>query len=324
MNIAAYFASLSLPNLVSRLPGGVAQGIIWGIMALGVYITFRLLDVADLTVDGSFTTGGAVTAMLILAGWPAWAALLVAVLAGLLAGLVTGLLHTKLGIPAILAGILTQFALYSINLRIMGMSANKPVNPDRYRLLLTLRHIPSAILVGLILAAALIAILYWYFGTEQGSALRATGSNPAMSRAQGININTMKVLGRSLSNGVVALSGGLMAQYQGFADINMGRGAIVIGLAAVIIGEVLCDAIFRKGCSFHTRLSFVVLGGVVYYIVMVVILWLRLDSNDLKLFTAVLVAVFLAVPYLQAQRRSSFKLAGKRSALTQGGQKGAQ
>ncbi|MCI6358933.1 MAG: ABC transporter permease [Clostridiales bacterium] len=324
MNIAAYFASLSLPNLVSRLPGGVAQGIIWGIMALGVYITFRLLDVADLTVDGSFTTGGAVTAMLILAGWPAWAALLVAVLAGLLAGLVTGLLHTKLGIPAILAGILTQFALYSINLRIMGMSANKPVNPDRYRLLLTLRHIPSAILVGLILAAVLIAILYWYFGTEQGSALRATGSNPAMSRAQGININTMKVLGLSLSNGVVALSGGLMAQYQGFADINMGRGAIVIGLAAVIIGEVLCDAIFRKGCSFHTRLSFVVLGGVVYYIVMVVILWLRLDSNDLKLFTAVLVAVFLAVPYLQAQRRSSFKLAGKRSALTQGGQKGAQ
>ncbi|MDY5594655.1 MAG: ABC transporter permease [Oscillospiraceae bacterium] len=324
MNIAAYFASLSLPNLVSRLPGGVAQGIIWGIMALGVYITFRLLDVADLTVDGSFTTGGAVTAMLILAGWPAWAALLVAVLAGLLAGLVTGLLHTKLGIPAILAGILTQFALYSINLRIMGMSANKPVNPDRYRLLLTLRHIPSAILVGLILAAALIAILYWYFGTEQGSALRATGSNPAMSRAQGININTMKVLGLSLSNGVVALSGGLMAQYQGFADINMGRGAIVIGLAAVIIGEVLCDAIFRKGCSFHTRLSFVVLGGVVYYIVMVIILWLRLDSNDLKLFTAVLVAVFLAVPYLQAQRRSSFKLAGKRSALTQGGQKGAQ
>ena len=324
MNIAAYFASLSLPNLVSRLPGGVAQGIIWGIMALGVYITFRLLDVADLTVDGSFTTGGAVTAMLILAGWPAWAALLVAVLAGLLAGLVTGLLHTKLGIPAILAGILTQFALYSINLRIMGMSANKPVNPDRYRLLLTLRHIPSAILVGLILAAALIAILYWYFGTEQGSALRATGSNPAMSRAQGININSMKVLGLSLSNGVVALSGGLMAQYQGFADINMGRGAIVIGLAAVIIGEVLCDAIFRKGCSFHTRLSFVVLGGVVYYIVMVIILWLRLDSNDLKLFTAVLVAVFLAVPYLQAQRRSSFKLAGKRSAMTQGGQKGAQ
>lgn len=307
MNIAAYFASLSLPNLVSRLPGGVAQGIIWGIMALGVYITFRLLDVADLTVDGSFTTGGAVTAMLILAGWPAWAALLVAVLAGLLAGLVTGLLHTKLGIPAILAGILTQFALYSINLRIMGMSANKPVNPDRYRLLLTLRHIPSAILVGLILAAALIAILYWYFGTEQGSALRATGSNPAMSRAQGININSMKVLGLSLSNGVVALSGGLMAQYQGFADINMGRGAIVIGLAAVIIGEVLGKAILGKHLNFFGTMSFVVIGGVVYYLVVVLVLWLRLNSNDLKLITAVIVALFLAVPYLREQRKTSFK-----------------
>ena len=194
-------ASLSLPNLVSRLPGGVAQGIIWGIMALGVYITFRLLDVADLTVDGSFTTGGAVTVMLIIAGWPAWAALLAAVVAGLLAGLVTGLLHTKLGIPAILAGILTQFALYSINLRIMSMKANTPVNPDKYSLFLTLRSVPGAIWKGLLLAAVLIALLYWYFGTEQGSAIRATGANPAMSRAQGININAMKVLGLSLSNG---------------------------------------------------------------------------------------------------------------------------
>ena len=270
-------ASLSLPNLVSRLPGGVAQGIIWGIMALGVYITFRLLDVADLTVDGSFTTGGAVTVMLIIAGWPAWAALLAAVVAGLLAGLVTGLLHTKLGIPAILAGILTQFALYSINLRIMSMKANTPVNPDKYSLFLTLR-----------------------------SAIRATGANPAMSRAQGININAMKVLGLSLSNGMVALSGGLMAQYQGFADINMGRGAIVIGLAAVIIGEVLCDAFFRKGCNFSVRLSFVILGGIVYYLVMVLILWLKLDPNDLKLFTAVIVAAFLAVPYLKGQAKSSF------------------
>ena len=299
-------ASLSLPNLVSRLPGGVAQGIIWGIMALGVYITFRLLDVADLTVDGSFTTGGAVTVMLIIAGWPAWAALLAAVVAGLLAGLVTGLLHTKLGIPAILAGILTQFALYSINLRIMSMQANTPVNPDKYSLFLTLRSVPGAIWKGLLLAAVLIALLYWYFGTEQGSAIRATGSNPAMSRAQGININAMKVLGLSLSNGMVALSGGLMAQYQGFADINMGRGAIVIGLAAVIIGEVLCDAIFRKGCNFSVRLSFVILGGIVYYLVMVLILWLKLDPNDLKLFTAVIVAAFLAVPYLKGQAKSSF------------------
>ena len=319
MTTGTVFASLSLPNLISRMPGGIAQGIIWGVMALGVYITFRLLDVADLTVDGSFTTGGAVTVMLILSGWPAWAALLVAVLAGLLAGMVTGLLHTKLGIPAILAGILTQFALYSINLRIMGMSANKPVNPDRYALLLTSRTVPEAILVGALLAAALIAVLYWYFGTEQGSAIRATGSNPSMSRAQGINIGHMKVLGLSLSNGLVALSGGLMAQYQGFADINMGRGAIVIGLAAVIIGEVLCDAFFRKGWSFYTRLGFVVLGGVVYYIVMVIILWLRLDSNDLKLFTALLVAVFLAVPYLQGQRRSSFRAAARHAAAKKGG-----
>ena len=291
-------ASLSLPNLVSRLPGGVAQGIIWGIMALGVYITFRLLDVADLTVDGSFTTGGAVTVMLIIAGWPAWAALLAAVVAGLLAGLVTGLLHTKLGIPAILAGILTQFALYSINLRIMSMKANTPVNPDKYSLFLTLRSVPGAIWKGLLLAAVLIALLYWYFGTEQGSAIRATGANPSMSRAQGININAMKVLGLSLSNGMVALSGGLMAQYQGFADINMGRGAIV--------GEVLCDAFFRKGCNFSVRLSFVILGGIVYYLVMVLILWLKLDPNDLKLFTAVIVAAFLAVPYLKGQAKSSF------------------
>ena len=292
-------ASLSLPNLVSRLPGGVAQGIIWGIMALGVYITFRLLDVADLTVDGSFTTGGAVTVVLIVAGWPAWAALLVAVAAGLLAGLVTGLLHTKLGIPAILAGILTQFALYSVNLRIMSMKANTPVNPDKYDLFLTLRSVPGAIWKGLLLAAVLIALLYWYFGTEQGSAIRSTGANPAMSRAQGININAMKVLGLSLSNGMVALSGGLMAQYQGFADINMGRGAIVIGLAAVIIGEVLCDAFFRKGCNFSVRLGFVLLGGIVYYLVMVLILWLKqyLDRWPIlgHLYMLVLIPVSWAV-----------------------------
>ena len=314
MNLSLMAAGLSFPNLIGRLPGGVAQGIIWGIMALGVYITFRLLDVADLTVDGSFTTGGAVTVMLILAGKPAWLALLIALIAGLLAGLVTGLLHTKLGIPAILSGILTQFALYSINLRIMGMSANKPVNPDRYSLLLTARTVPMAILVGAIFAIAIIAVLYWYFGTEQGSAIRSTGSNPAMSRAQGINTDTMKVIGLALSNGVVALSGGLMAQFSNAADINMGRGAIVIGLAAVVIGEVLCDAIFRKGTNFFVRLVFVLLGGVVYYILMGVILWLNLSTDDLKLFTAIIVAVFLAVPYLQKQRVSSFLNAGRQSA----------
>ena len=307
-------ASLSLPNLVSRLPGGVAQGIIWGIMALGVYITFRLLDVADLTVDGSFTTGGAVTVVLIVAGWPAWAALLVAVAAGLLAGLVTGLLHTKLGIPAILAGILTQFALYSINLRIMSMKANTPVNPDKYDLFLTLRSVPGAIWKGLLLAAVLIALLYWYFGTEQGSAIRATGCNPAMSKAQGINISVTKVIALSLSNALVALSGGFMAQYQGFADINMGRGAIVIGLAAVIIGEVIGEALLGKHLNFFGKLTFVVIGGIIYYIVVGIVLWLKLPSNDLKLFTAVIVAIFLAVPYLKGQSKSSFKKAAKKGA----------
>ncbi len=319
MNIAAYFASLSLPNLISRMPSAVAQGIVWGMMALGVYITFRILNVADLTVDGTFATGGAVTVMLIMGGWPAWAALLAALLAGILAGLVTGLLHTRLGIPAILAGILTQFSLYSINLRIMG-GANQTASVKKYGLfwetggrgfLLSSQVIPQAIAVGAVLAAAIIGVLYWYFGTEQGSALRATGSNPAMSRAQGINIDTMKVLGLALSNGLVALSGGLMTQFQGTADVKMGQGSIVIGLAAIIIGEVLCDAAFRKGCSFGTRLVFVAGGGVVYYIVITTILWLKLDPNDLKLFTALIVAVFLAVPYLQAQSRSSFQHAGK-------------
>ena len=288
------------------MPGGIAQGLIWGLMALGLYITFRLLDIADLTVDGSFTTGGAVTVMLVLAGWPAWAALIVAVLAGLLAGLATGLLHTRLGIPAILAGILTQLSLYSINLRIMGMSANKAVSVDKYRLLLSSRHITASILTGAVFALILVSIYYWYFGTEQGSAIRATGDNPAMSRAQGINVDSMKVLGLAFSNGVVALSGGLMAQYQGFADINMGRGAIVIGLAAVIIGEVIGGALLRKYINFFVTLCFVVIGGVLYYLVIVIVLWLKLNSNDLKLFTAVVVALFLALPNLRGQRRSSF------------------
>ena len=314
MSIAAYFSSLSLLKLLKNVPGGVAQGLIWGLMALGIYITFRLLDVADLTVDGSFTTGGACTVMLILAGWPAWAALLVALIAGILAGFCTGMLHTKLGIPAILSGILTQFALYSVNLHIMGMAANKAVSVDKFDLILSSRNIPSAILTGLIIAAVLVALSYWYFGTEQGSSLRATGNNPAMSRALGINIDNMKVLGLSLSNGVVALSGGLMAQYQGFADINMGRGAIVIGLAAVIIGEVLGRAILGKRMNFLGTLSFTVLGGVLYYIVVVVVLWLKLNSNDLKLFTAIIVAVFLAVPQFRDRAQNSFRKNKKKEA----------
>ena len=307
MTISAYIASLSLLKLAKNLPGGIAQGLIWGLMALGVLITFRLLDVADLTVDGSFTLGAAVTVMLIIAGWPAWLAMLVAVIAGILAGLCTGLLHVKLGIPVILAGILTQFSLYSINLRIMGMAANKALSVDKYNLILSSRNITSAILTSLVIAFVLVCVFYWYFGTEQGSALRATGSNPAMSRALGIDIGAMKILGLAISNGVVALSGGLMSQYQGFADINMGRGAIVIGLAAVIIGEVLGRAILGKHLNFFGTMSFVVIGGVVYYLVVVLVLWLRLNSNDLKLITAVIVALFLAVPYLREQRKTSFK-----------------
>ncbi|MCI6488087.1 MAG: ABC transporter permease [Clostridiales bacterium] len=316
MSIAAYFSSLSLLKLLKNVPGGVAQGLIWGLMALGIYITFRLLDVADLTVDGSFTTGGACTVMLILAGWPAWAALLVALIAGLLAGFCTGMLHTKLGIPAILSGILTQFALYSVNLHIMGMAANKAVSVDKFDLVLSSRNIPSAIITGVLIAAVLVALAYWYFGTEQGSALRSTGDNPAMSRALGINIDNMKVLGLSLSNGVVALAGGLMAQYQGFADINMGRGAIVIGLAAVIIGEVLGRAVLGKRMNFLGTLSFTVLGGVLYYIVVVIVLWLKLNSNDLKLFTAIIVAVFLAVPHFRDRAQNSFRKSKKKEVKT--------
>lgn len=295
MSIVAYFASLSILKLIKNMPGGVAQGLIWGLMALGVYITFRLLDVADLTVDGSFTTGGAVTVMLILAGCPAWLALLVAVIAGVLAGLCTGLLHTKLGIPVILAGILTQFSLYSVNLHIMGMAANKAVSVDKFSLILSSRNIPASILTGALIAAVLVAVFYWYFGTEQGSALRATGSNSAMSSALGINVGSMKVLGLAISNGIVALSGGLMSQYQGFADINMGRGAIVIGLAAVIIGEVVFGKLFR---NFGLKLLAVAIGSIIYYVVIQAVVSLSgINSNYLKLLSALIVAVFLTVPY---------------------------
>lgn len=312
----SYLVTLNPLNLLNALPGCIAQGLIWGIMALGVYVTFRLLDFADLTVDGSFATGGAVTVMLTLVGSPVPIALLIAVLAGLVAGLITGLLHTALGIPPILAGILTQIALYSVNLHIMGMAANKAISVQKYDLFISLMHVSKAILIGGLFAVVLIVFLYWYFGTEQGSSIRATGCNPSMSKANGININFTKVLALSLSNGIVCLSGGLMAQYQGFADINMGRGSIVIGLAAVIIGEVLGDALLKKHMNFIIRLTFVVLGGVIYYIVVGIVLWLKLNSNDLKLFTALIVAIFLAVPYLQANRKSSFKRTAKTSEAT--------
>ena len=320
MTMSVYLSALSVTNLISRMPAAVAQGIIWGLMALGVFITFRLLDIPDMTVDGSFATGGAVTVMLLLAGMPAWAALLIAIVVGVLTGLCTGLLHTKLGIPAILAGILTQFALYSINLRIMT-KANQTASVQKFGMfwengngfLVSSLHIPQAILVGLVLAAIIVALSYWYFGTEQGSALRATGNNPAMSRAQGIHIGTMKVIGLGISHGIVALAGGLMTQFQGTADVSMGRGAIVIGLAAIVIGEILCDAIFSKGCNFAVKLCFIIFGGIVYYAVMVVILWLKLDPNDLKLFTAIIVAAFLAIPQLKAQSKSSFSRSKKRT-----------
>ena len=313
MTMSVYLSALSVTNLIGRMPAAVAQGIIWGLMALGVFITFRLLDIPDMTVDGSFATGGAVTVMLLLAGMPAWAALLIAIVVGVLTGLCTGFLHTKLGIPAILAGILTQFALYSINLRIMT-KANQTASVQKFGMfwengngfLLSSLHITQAILVGLVIAAVIVALSYWYFGTEQGSALRATGDNPAMSRAQGIHIETMKVIGLGISNGIVALAGGLMTQFQGTADVSMGRGAIVIGLAAVIIGEVIARAILGKHLNFFGTLTFTVIGGVIYYAVVVVVLWLRLNSNDLKLFTAIIVAVFLAVPYLRAKRLNYF------------------
>jgi ABC-type uncharacterized transport system, permease component len=312
----SYFSSLDPQLLFKALPGNIAQGIIWGIMALGIYITFRLLDFADLTVDGSFATGGAVTIMLTIAGVPIPVALLVAVIAGLIAGLITGLLHTALGIPPILAGILTQIALYSINLHIMDMSPNKPLNIMKFHPIISQRYLFKAIIIGSIFAIALIAILYWYFGTEQGSSIRATGTNPSMSKANGININFTKVLALSISNGIVCLAGGLIAQFQGYTDINMGRGAIVIGLAAVIIGEVFGDALLRRHMNFAFRLLFVVLGGVIYYIVVGVVLWLKLNSSDLRLFTAIIVAAFLAVPYLQRKRKNSFGKTAKASLLT--------
>ena len=315
--IAAYFASLNPLALLRAWPGNIAQGLIWGVMALGVYITFRLLNFADLTVDGSMATGGAVCVMLILGGWSPAAALVVAFLSGLAAGLVTGLLHTALGIPDILAGILSQIALYSINLNIMGR-ANQALNVNQVSLIITSRHILSALIVGALFCIVLMCLLYWYFGTEQGSAIRATGCNPNMSRAQGINTNLMKVIALALSNGLVALAGGMLSQYQGFADVNMGRGAIVIGLAAVIIGQVLGDAIVGKRQNFIIRLLFVVLGGVIYYMVYGFVLWLKFPADDMKLLTAIVVAIFLAVPYLKARSKSSFaKLAKTNARLAQ-------
>lgn len=281
-------------SFLSSMQGAVAQGIIWGIMAIGVYITFRILDVADLTVDGSFATGGAVLVVCVTSGMNVALAALIAFLAGCVAGLATGIFHTKFGIPAILAGILSQLGLYSINLRIMSWKSNLPVSVDKYQLMLSLRNLPQALIVGAIFVVAIIILLYWFFGTELGHSLRATGSNQSMARANGINTDNSKILGLVLSNGLVALSGALLAQYQGFADINMGRGAIVIGLAAVIIGEVLLGKVFK---NFSLKLLAAVIGAIIYYIVITIVLRMGLNANWLKLLTALVVAVFLGVPY---------------------------
>ena len=301
-----------LAQLLNALPGSVSQGLIWGIMAIGVYITYRILDVADLTVDGSFATGGAVAVMLILNGCNLWLAMLLAFVAGLIAGAVTGLLHTLMGIPPILAGILTQLSLYSINLKIMG-KANQSVNVNQTDLLISLRWVKEfafhnpLITVGIVIIV-LIAVLYWFFGTETGCALRATGANINMSRAQGINTSFNKVLGIMLSNGLVAFSGAFLAQYQGFADVKMGQGAIVIGLAAVIIGEAIFGKIFK---NFALRLLSVALGSVIYYIVVQAVITMGLDANLLKLLSAVIVAIFLAIPYWKNQHKAKHMVKSK-------------
>lgn len=299
-----------MTSFFNALPGAIAQGLIWGIMAIGVYITYKILDVSDLTVDGSFCTGGAVCAVLVTTGWNVWAAMAMAMLAGLLAGLVTGFFHTKCGIPAILSGILTQLGLWSVNLAIMDMKANVAVNVNNHDLLVSLRYLQEVqkgnrpvfehpIFVVGVLTVVVIGILYWFFGTELGCSIRATGANGNMARAQGINTSFNKVLGFALANMLVALSGAMLCQYNGFAEINMGRGAIVIALAAIIIGEVAFGKIFR---NFGFKLLAVSLGSIIYYVVIqFVISELKLNTNYMKMISALIVALFLAVPYWKQQ-----------------------
>ncbi len=293
-----------MTQLLNAIPGALAQGLIWGVMAIGVYITYKVLDIADLTVDGSLCTGAAVCTMLLLAGHSPWIAMLCAVLAGLLAGTVTGLLHVLLGIPPILAGILTQMVLWSVNLKILG-KANQALPARSIDVLLTQMNIPAALPVLLGWAAVLVALLVLFFSTELGCALRATGCNPVMSRAQGVNTGLMKVIGLALSNAVVAMSGGLLCQYQGYTDVNMGRGAVVIGLAAVVIGQAVLG---RHGGHMAAQLGGVVLGAVIYYIVYQVIIFAGFDTDLLKMFSAVVVAVFLGVPHVRDQIRTNSRI----------------
>ena len=289
-----------LASLIKMLPDAAAQGLIWGILAIGVFITYKLLDFSDLTVDGSICTGGAVAALLIINGVPVAIAMIAAFCAGALAGLVTAILHTRMGIPPILSGILTQLALYSINLRIMGKSM-LAVSVDKFDLLVSVRNQGSSCLVVLLFVVGIIAALYWFFGTELGCAIRATGANSNMSRAQGINTDTMKVVGLVLANGLVGLSGALYTQYLGSVTVNMGRGAIVIGLAAVIIGEVLFSKIFR---NFALKLAAVVIGAIVYYVVIALVIQLGLNTDDLKLFSAAFVALALYIPHYRSNHRA--------------------
>ncbi|MCM1364453.1 MAG: ABC transporter permease [Faecalibacterium sp.] len=304
----------------NALPGAIAQGIVWGIMAIGVYITYKVLDIADLTVDGSMATGGAVFVVLTTSGQNIYLSLLVAFIAGCLAGLMTGIFHTAFGIPAILAGILTQLALYSINLRIMKQNSNLAINFRKYNLLLTLSNIPKSLIVGCVIVLIIVAILYWFFGTQYGASVRATGCNIAMARANGINTNFNKIFGLVLSNGIVALSGALLSQYNGFADINSARGAIVIGLAAVIIGEVIFGKIFR---NFALSLISIVIGSVIYYIVQTLVIQIGLNANDLKMFSAFVVAIFLGAPYWKEKTKNKISRNKKSEpvAATVGGDK---
>lgn len=307
---------MNISSLISALPGATAQGLIWGIMAIGVYLTYKVLDFSDLTVDGTMATGGAVCVMLMINGTNLWVALLCAVLAGMAAGLVTGIFHTKMGIPPILSGILTQLALYSINLWIMGFKANQGINVTKYNLLVSARNVrhlgmDNPIFIMLAVTAILIVVLYWFFGTELGSSLRATGCNEQMAKAQGINVDRCKRIGLMISNGIVALSSALFAQYQGSVDVNMGRGAIVIGLAAVIISTVIFGKLFH---NFGLKLMAVSIGAVLYYIVIQVVLWLGLNTNLLKLLSALVVAFFLAIPYWTKNAKNMKKSKGAKHA----------
>lgn len=301
-----------LLGLINSMPSAIAQGLIWGIMAIGIYVTYKILDIADLTVDGSLCTGGATCVILLVNGCPMWLALICSILAGMLAGLITGILITKLKIPAILAGILTQLALYSINLHIMGFGttsfskSNLPISVDKYSLLVSSRYVReltlrNPIIVVILFVAIVIAILYWFFGTELGCSIRATGANQFMARSQGINTDKTKVIGLVISNSLVALTGAILSQYQGFADINMGRGAIVIGLAAVIIGEQIFGKVFK---NFALKLFACVLGAIIYYLVIQFVLKLGLSTDDLKMLTAIVVAIFLAIPNLKKGTKS--------------------